>query len=459
MSFRDEVKTQSGLDGMRNFSLKKSEAPHTSQFLQWEKGHTLVRIYPYFENGNEMPWRLSADPGHYTPWIRGFRTVRSMGVNDKFTCFANVLNKPLDYEGPIDKMQPVLKSSIDNAPKRHFPVEWEEYLEGGKGKQANIPRIDTYGIVQGMLFESGGKQFLSKDNSRYDPKHPVLLCLNKSARQGLQRLCDAERENYTGPREDYNARFACGDLFSCAGGKLVKFYAEQRTESNFSKYGVAIDQPCPLDPALVAREFWPWDKLIRFLTEEEQMNLIVQHFPPELVDFLYANTQWKDLLPAGVLGKSASLHRQSVVAPQVQQVQPQVQQVQPQVQPPATFAFPSPGPAPDTYNPERFVSSGVSGAGNTSVTSALPPGPAVPSSTQMPAPGAVVSYPAPVPPQPVGPSVSPLVSQVPVPNFTAPAVSPSMAVSGGPTPEPPVSARERLREAQKFLEQQQKAKQ
>lgn len=427
MSYRDEIPAGGGLDGLPGFHIRKPGSRHTTQFLQWDKGHTVVRIMPAVENGQELPWRLSEAQDHFSHWIRGFRIAKMMGVNDKFTCITNVKGKEHTYQGPLDRFEQAFRSAVKAAP-RSFPKDWSDWLEGRKGQGAKLPRIETFGLVQGLLFESGGKRFLTEDKRNWKPIFPVLLCISKSARWALERLCNTEIPGYGGPREDYGARYACTDFLSSTAGKQLKFYHVPSQDNTRPHYAVEVGAACPLPPGFVQQNVGKWDDLLLLLDEKEQMDLLVQHFPPAALDYVFRNTQYVDFLPRNIIGKYDEFMQQYVMLPDVGLVHRSALGGQVQTSQPAGYAPVGQAPAPG-YGPtgQAPAQPGAYGVPSAAPAVAAAPAPA-------PAPGGW-GAPAPAP--------APAVAQAPAWGGAAPAAPAAAAPApggwGAPPPTPPAN--------------------
>jgi hypothetical protein len=430
-SYRDYSPPTRGLDGLSGFNIKNPNCQHSTQFLGWEKGATLFRIYPMFEPGGsggvmrELPWRINEEQSNFTLWMVACRIAKMMGVNDKFTCITNVKGADPRDLGPIDRFSDTMIRAIDKS-ARSLPEEWERWVKGRAGQGAKIPRVENFGLVQGMLFESAGKVFKGQDG-RPKPLHPALLCLSKSARIALQMACNAEVQGYAGNPEDYNGRFQCGDFLSCKGGRYVRFFHVPRAQNTNPHYGVEFLTPCPLPEALVAREWTPWEKLLSFSTKEEQLGILVAHFPPEPLDYVFRDTEYREMLPRHVPGTFARM---------------MATQVAPGGYSPAGYpAAPPPGYAP-AAPPQGYVPpAGYPAAPVPPATGALPPPPAA-----LPAAAAYVPpappYGAPVA-QPLAPAASAIdFGEDELPVFDAPvgAAAPGHTPLAPPYSAPPTGA-------------------
>jgi hypothetical protein len=300
MAYNDDVPSGQGLDGLPGFFIRKSGFPHSTQFLNFSSP-TIFRIQPEINaHGQEMPWRLGTGQGEFSGWIKGARIATKMGVNGRFTCLANVFGRPARELGPIDVFASSIQKAVERNP-RAFPEEWSEWVKYNPKSGQKIIVPEYFALVQGLLFSHGGKTFLDKQG-RPEPKHPTILCLKTSARFKLQDLCNVERPGFDGNPEDYNKRFPIGDCFSLNGGKLIKFLPVPDDGMTRSHYDIELLNTVVPLPMTVAKEWTPWDQLLQLLTEEEQVQLLVAHFPPEVVDFALGKGQYARYLPEGIRG-------------------------------------------------------------------------------------------------------------------------------------------------------------
>lgn len=359
-SYGKTVPSVGGLERFSGFTLLKDGVPHQVHAPRGDKGRALIRVLPEISNGAEMPWRLSSDRCDFSGWIRAEKIVRMAGVNNKFTAFCRVQGKDRRYAGPIQRFIETITNSIKNSPTS-IPPEWVRW----KDKLGPLPSIEQAGFVQCMLFENAG--FAHKDNmtGKYKPLMPVLFMMPKSARMAIETLCDAEVEGFKGETNDFNHRYKVGDPCSTAEGRLLQLVYVPQQGNMLSHYDVtAIQQPCPISAELAKTSFRPWSDILNFLTEEEQMELLVNHFPAEAVDYVFGQTALTDMLPKAVRGRWMARLQQRMPAQPQQGFVPQqgygqmpAQQTQfdpaqmpyfgaPQVQPAAPMPAPVFAPAP-----------------------------------------------------------------------------------------------------------------
>lgn len=300
MGYRDDVPRGDGMERFSGFHLTQSGYKHCTFGLSGTKGKTQFRIFPEVDmNGVELPFRAGSREFDFTYWMRAEKLVRRFGVNDRFTAFTRVHGKDRNFAGPIERFITSLTRTFKDTPGI-VPPEWLKW----KDNQGPLAKIEMCGLVQGMLFENAGREYKNPQTGMYKPLHPAILVLPKSAREELERLANTEVPGYTGNPEDYGKRYMCGDFVSCAQGKLVQFTYVPQQGTTMSHYVATVQpKPIPVPLTMVKQEWVAWDKILKFLTMEEQMALLVQYWPAEALDFVFGHSDLADMLPATVRGR------------------------------------------------------------------------------------------------------------------------------------------------------------
>ena len=289
-----------------------------------------------------MPWRASGEPGNYGEWITGM-PILTMGTANKETFIAA-------FEDP-DSPGDILDPDIHTTPAYEFITNIKRLcrdntrlenllMKGGKGRAAAVPGyIATRGLVQGILLRHGTTDYYSKPVS-------AMLMLTPSACAAMEEALDAEVEGYNGDPDNYAARFKCGDVLDADGGRILSFYnantaavtsdvtnvnwnsmkaqnkmGAKKDKSDFSRYacdvvagpsGAPMTLPLPRDaqgrislPGM--QMFTPWSEVLRFLSEDEMIDVIVKAFAdmPEIV--LSCLKSYHDKLPAYVKNSATSI--------------------------------------------------------------------------------------------------------------------------------------------------------
>ena len=395
-SYLDSAVEKDGLERFSGVNLTNPGFPHQVHRPSGEKGKSVFRIYPYFENGEEKPLRLAPEDfrknsnqtggvtcdNAFYPWMTAEKMVTQMGLNNKFTVLVTVRGKDFRFKSPIELFVSTITSSLKNNPNA-FP-DWRTWTETKKGQRAVVPRIEVAGFVQCVLFENAGKA-VKNSAGQNTALHPVIFILPKTARETLEKLCNLQNSdpNAKWAEEDFASRFVNNDLLSCANGKVLTTIYHPQDGVSLSNYTVEVGQAYPLDPRMVANEFKPWDQLLHYCDEEEQMTLLVQAFPPEAIDFVFGSSAWADLLPANIRGRFNQSRTVSGSSGFSYQTMPQVV---------TTGSQPSMPMAPPGYDVERqrqieaAREQAMREAATVVSSSVLPPPPRVPGAVSSPAP-------------------------------------------------------------------------
>lgn len=331
MSYFDDVPMGQGLDSISGFRVKVDAAPHKTNFLQFGNP-SVFRIIPEIRDGRELPWRLSTGLGDFSGWVKGVRMVAKLGVLDKFTCIATPKGRPSREEGPIDFFHKGIYEAVENDP-RSFPEEWQDWMTYKKGMGSRLFNPEYYALLQGALYEHNGKQFINKMTKQYDPLFPAILALKTSARMSLENLCNNESPSWSGKADDYDTRYMIGDVFSLAKGSAIRIIPVPDDGRVRAHYEIEnMKHPIPLDLELVSAAYWPWDKLLAYLTEQEMVKNLERCFPASAVDFALSKSPYGNLLSTHVRGEfSRMMSKVSIqgMGPGVQIAHPQNVQVSP----------------------------------------------------------------------------------------------------------------------------------
>ena len=452
MAYADDVRTErsEGLEKYAGVRFLRDGSKHVVCGLGGQKGRTIFRIYPEIADGREMPQRRSSNANDFTYWMRPEKSVHRMGVKGDFSVFVRPAGKDQRYQGPIERFVWTLKRAFKEVGSETiFPAAYRQWEKMGGG----LPLVEYRGLLQGMLFENQGKTFM--ENGVVAPLHPVLLMCNKSARNALEDACNQE---VNPSAERLVDKYFAGDLTSVAGGRAIALIYHPQSGQTLSHYGLTVcQQPTPLDLGMVVSEWMPWDDLLFFYTEEEQMNLLLEYFPQDIVDYVFGGTNLYPLLPSSVRGLWA--RRCSGQAPQPHPNPNQMEQIE--VRDDCTFRSPSIPAAPAASVPPAPAPAAR--------PIAMPMAPVV-TAAPMARPGPVIAAPvigvpatsagpqAPVFGSAIGAVKSPLVAHVPDVQSNSQLKSVEGEVIGGqpaaPIGDPAVdrgresSIRERLRQAQ-----------
>jgi hypothetical protein len=350
MSLAASIPQRDGNQRFKNWYIGAKGIPHYFHRLSGDKGPTLFRAIPEFVNGQEMPLRLKAGENELSSFICVKQGVSFLGLGERFACLTDVKGATMgSYEqqnGPVEKFVKTMRKLIkDNKPlvSQAGFHEWLAWMDN----RGPLTRLEDYGFIQGAVFANGKMTYLSPDKQTYKPLCPTVMQLTQSAWQAMLGLINQEVPGYAGHPEDYNNRYACGDLLSSAGGKMLTFNYHPASNQSFPSYSMSVGQPVPLPQQTVSGWWRPWDEVLNYLTVEEQFRLLINHFPGEALDYVFAGTPYHKLVPEAGRGSwSRALQPRSYVPQgyqgQPQQSQPQMPQMPPQMPQPGFTPAPAP---------------------------------------------------------------------------------------------------------------------
>lgn len=498
-SLNDTAQVKDGLERFGNVYVTKPGSRHTVE-KPGSKGSTIFRIYPFVDKSNPsapaiMPLRNTNTPQKGYGDNELFASIIRLpvmdyaGVNGKFTAITSVFGQDLNFKGPLETFVKTMNSNLKATPQK-FPVEWRAwYKERSKdgddkmGDSSPIPFPDVRGFVQGELYANNGKTFKSKGTNTPDPRKPVLLMLKHSATLALLAKANEHRKTLVNgaivdiKEGDFDQVFQFNRMVDPTYGYAMVFDYHKGGNGLLSHYEVNPEQDphrrdaatgavvggcnvVAIDPVEVVNNFTPWGELIHFMTEKEQVQLLLQHYPPAAVDFALRSSQFYDLVPAEAKGKWDEVAKQVLsgapwqpqlaapgAAPGMGAPMPGIPGAPAPVQtqeeqPPASWGWPAAAPGhryvkqPNGQWTQEPVAAAPTPPPPPPVPQAplppppppaAPPAPAAPAAnwaSQPPPPGAFL------PPPPQGPALPPQ------PTMTLPPAPPAPAAPGAP-PLPP----------------------
>jgi hypothetical protein len=252
---------------------------------------------------------LSARPKDYSSWITAKQLVKGVGTSEWATFLLNQVDENGNYlprqqhKTPYDILYKTWKAMCARDDKL------KQLGVGSNEKRAAIQPIKTFAMIQGALAEHRGKQI-------NPPILPTILVLSWSAKGSLETLMEIETDTFRAlsPEQkqqfasDVKSRFASWDILNYDTGKYLLFYGNKSgavvsspaavdwsgqqsytpngESQELSKYLVKpVDcPPLPRDAsgqmlfATQGRLFTPWEKVLRFLSNEEMADILVGAF-------------------------------------------------------------------------------------------------------------------------------------------------------------------------------------
>ena len=328
MGYKNQVR-RGGLDSSPGFLIKNPNTPHRTTMPAWDGTETQFRVFPVpTSDGDWEPIRASLEDNDFCQAVWAEPVVRRLGVKEQLTLCTRVLD---GSPSPIEQFVQALHTLISEKPKE-VPDDWLGWIRGSKTRSAQLPnRINTSIFFQGALVARQGK-LLVNSAGQFAPQYPAILMAPVSVQIAFERAANAPTgikanemlAKITGndavAREQrdavYAQAFQLGDWCSLKSGRVLKIYKAPEQANERPHY--SLEAAGPMDLSSIAeqvRASWvPWEKLLRYFTAEEQVQLLCRAFPPEAVDYVFGMSEYAGVLPSGVRGAWVAYRQQSMVA-------------------------------------------------------------------------------------------------------------------------------------------------
>ena len=305
--------TQRSLDTSPGFLIRAPGMPHKTLLPNWEK-ETQVRIFPAAHaDGGFDCMRDGSDDSNFGNAVWAEPVARSLGVREQFTYVDRILG--ITGKTPTSRLVEAVSALIEEKP-REVPDSWIGWTKGGKGRAAKVQKPRTHVFWQGMEIMRLGK-FLLNASGQLQPQFPMLIMGAPSLQMSFEIDGNTRVKEFKGQApetilgddktsrkkrdESYAAMFQLGDWCSIDHGRIMSIF-QAPASARFEKphYALKMLDELPLSGiAATIHQMWvPWDKLLRYFTVEQHMEMLCRAFPPEAVDYTFGTTELRDLMPA-----------------------------------------------------------------------------------------------------------------------------------------------------------------
>jgi hypothetical protein len=315
MGYKDQV-SLAGLDTSPGFLVKQPQMPHRTLTPSWDRGETQFRIFPAPRENGWFPMRESPAENDFGPAVWAERTVKRFGVLNQFTYCTRVLGA---QQSPTDKFVVALYTLINEKP-REVPEDWLSWIKGASNQSARLPnKVRTSLFAQGAEIMRQGKLLVNSAGKRA-PQFPALLMAPISVQlnfqeaantrvegvslDGLDSLAGTDEATRAKIDELYANAFKLGDWCSIDKGRIIRIYQAPPRTNEKPHYEVKAGDVLNLSSiAKRIQQLWcPWEKLLRFFTAAEQVEMLCKAFPPEAVDYVFASTEYAQYMPVEARG-------------------------------------------------------------------------------------------------------------------------------------------------------------
>ena len=197
-------------------------------------------------------------------------------------------------------------------------------LQGAEGEGPKVSRPANVVAMQGALLEHKGKSLKAQ------PELNCCLILAKSGRTALEEGLNAVKDEYanTPPAQraqmNFDDLFKCGDIINPNGGKAIRINCNDGTEQagegptnwsaarnqrggrpqannqrvTFPHYEVAFEAFEAPGIEIMQESWVAWDKVFRYLTEAEQVDLLCTAFNKNIIMAAFLDSSFEEHIPA-----------------------------------------------------------------------------------------------------------------------------------------------------------------
>lgn len=282
MSYRDSVRSSDGLEGLY---ILQPDCQKFYYAASW-KGINTFRPFPSPDGqGGFMGIHMSTEPNHFSESLFAAETVVYSGQHRKVTFVSEWPGKRDIDESPAAR----LYRAIRTAWKDDVRPDWRSYIDG---RGAYIQRPGKSLFMQGILGMHGGKEINRKN---------VVFMVKQSGRRSFEGMLNKINEEYQHPGDesavDLDRYFRCPDPTHPERGGFITFEPMESTAERNAHYAAGLARAYPVDSGEIQKSWQPWDQIIRFMQPKEQIDLFLSMYPPEILQYAFADT---DLLPKNI---------------------------------------------------------------------------------------------------------------------------------------------------------------
>lgn len=330
-------------------------------------------VGPLTEDGKAlMPCRFGPEESEFNQWIVSL-PIFTGGTTELFS-FVPLFEDPEHpgelLDGDIYPTPATVFQTHASRMAKQDPALEKLLLLGGKKRRPALPkRMSTNAIAQCIIMRHGTNDYYKR------PQCPAIIYMSDGARLALEELLNERTPAYTGDPLDLKARFVAGDILDANEGRIVNFYnalssanpeataettvdwqggdasEKRKLVKELPHYTAELKNKMPLPRNRETMQlvgprgkplFTPWKDVIRFLDEQEMVDVICRAYS-DLKDVLRDCLRpYSDLLPNFVLGNP------TVIVPAGKPAAPAVASQQAPAAPQTVVQQPLPATDPNT---------------------------------------------------------------------------------------------------------------
>ena len=268
------------------------------------------RALPDFDNGQELPWHVQTEFGDVpTNWLITFNAACWVGVDQKISFWLE--EEFMDDAERAWRVSPygVLQSFLrpirrdPTALPAGFRTEWlslfrtRQNQDDGQWQNFAIPNVQTLGLMRGFVVQKNSEWFISQASGQFVPSGLVgiggsnklaVIELPPSAARRLRSLYDLTTVSpqYT----DDPVGLDAGVFFRIDREANAYNVTAQKAVTLATAQGRIVMMPqLSAFREQVLQKFVEWDRLLRFISYEEQAARLYQVLPADLLDMAWAD--------------------------------------------------------------------------------------------------------------------------------------------------------------------------
>ncbi len=277
MAYKDTVRGGGkGPDGVNVLQTSSSK----SYWAAGWKGINEFRPYACPDGqGGVSPARMSTTPNDFSDFIIAAETVVYTGQHRKLTFISEWKGMSDAEESPAMRLHRTIHKAWESGA---FP-QWKPFVYG---RNAFIQKPGISVFMQGKLIKHNGKK-VDRDD--------VVFMVKQSGRWALEKLLSEQNPDYQHPGDesaiDLAKYFKYPDPTAPNGGCLVVEPKEATQERN-AHYAVGLGTSLPVDVKAMIGAWTPWDQTLKYMTAEEQIQLFMTAYSPEILAYAFQGTPW-----------------------------------------------------------------------------------------------------------------------------------------------------------------------
>lgn len=284
----------------------------------WVRHPSILRIIPgHDDDGQLFPQNINVDSydensniiNHLSNTFYMCKTMTGFGASKQGLIVdlpPNSNDRDMFSQSPLDYFHWVVASAVNNKSGRSrfkgIP-EWADWTNTQNGGGLPYPKVSM--MFQSLAYMVNSRGFIGADNQplvdedgNFKPLYTLIVMPHRASWQALMKAL-VQPQNPALPL-DPSTNNKYGAMAEAEGnllylnpapqyGEQRKFYLRPSVQAADKRGWTPEPLPLPED---LCRSLWvPWDKLLKFYTATEQLQLIAAEFGADTVNYIFGNNQ------------------------------------------------------------------------------------------------------------------------------------------------------------------------